>query len=263
MTDISLRKYFGIILLVLFVFILSHCTDTSTGPPAEELTDPYSHIEQPGTAANDFLADSNFTAIVLEIDYMPGYAPDSDALDSLKAFFEQRLHKSSVTFKEPTQIDSRVEDRYSANEIRDIEEQERSTFSSGDTLAAYMVIVDAKYEERDLLGIAYYNTSNAFFGPSYEDAGSGIGPPTRYQIEAISFRHEFGHLWGLVNIPNSGTEMQTPHQDEENGYHCNNDQCLMYYATQRTNLIQNSVSGDDITPLGENCLADLAANGGK
>lgn len=252
-----------LIILVLAVFLIGNCSETATGPVPETQPRSYSHTAQPGTAANDFLADSNFTHLILEVDYMPGYAPNRDALDSLRKFFAQRLNKSSITIKEPEQIESREEDRYSANEIRDIEEVERSTFTRNDTLAAYMIIVDAKYEEQDLLGIAYYNTSNAFFGPSYEEASSGIGPPSRYQIEAISFRHEFGHLFGLVNIPNSGTEMQTPHQDTEHGNHCDNDQCLMYYATQRTELIQNSISGEEITPLDANCIADLRANGGK
>ena len=249
--------------LVLSLNLLGGCSDTSTNPDQMPPIPDYDHKVQPGTAANDFLADSNFTHLVLEVDYMPGYAPNEEALDSLGAFFEQRLHKQSISIKEPTQIESRGKDRYSANEIRAIEEEERSTFSGQDTLAAYMIIVDGKYRERDLLGIAYYNTSNAFFGPSYEEASSGIGPPSRYQIEAISFRHEFGHLFGLVNIPNSGTDMQTPHQDADHGNHCDNDQCLMYYATQRTELIQNAVSGDEITPLDANCLADLEANGGK
>ena len=252
--------FFTAILVSLGIYA---CTSTNTGPQGEQTEQSYSHTGQPGSAANDFLADSNFTELEVEVDYMPGYAPNERALDSLKAFFEQRLHKTSVTIKEPTQIESRGEEKYSANEIRDIEQEERSTFTEGSKLAAYMVIVDAKYEERDLLGIAYYNTSNGFFGPSYEDASSGIGAPSRYQIEAISFRHEFGHLWGLVNVPNSGTEMQTPHQDTEHGSHCDNDQCLMYYASERTNLIANELSGSGITPLDANCLADLEANGGK
>lgn len=259
----SKLRFSSLFSLVLSITLIGGCSDTATNPSQMPPVQDYAHDAQPGTAANDFLADSNFTHLVLEVDFMPGYAPNDDALDSLGNFFEQRLHKQSITIKEPTQIDSRGEERYSANEIRAIEKEERSTFTRQDTLAAYMIIVDAKYEERDLLGIAYYNTSNAFFGPSYEDASSGIGPPSRYQIEAISFRHEFGHLFGLVDIPNSGTEMQTPHRDSEHGNHCDNDQCLMYYATERTELIQNSISGDDITPLDANCLADLRANGGK
>jgi len=263
MTFLSFRRLFLLLVIGVSTLAISFCTDTTTAPPGDQNREPYSHTAQPGTAANDFMADSNFIHLVLEIDYMPGYAPNTKAIDSLKNFFEKRLYKNSITIKTPIEIESRGEQRYSASEIRDIEDNERSTFSSGDTLAAYMIIVDSKYEERDLLGIAYYNTSNAFFGPSYEEASSGIGPPSRYQIEAISFRHEFGHLFGLVNIPNSGTEMQNPHRDTEHGNHCDNDQCLMYYATERTNLIENNISGDEITPLDANCIADLQANGGK
>lgn len=260
---ISAKRHILFIVVFLFAIFVYTCTDTTTGPPPREELQPYSHTDNPGTSANDFLADSNFTELILEIDYMPGYAPNERALDSLKAFFEQRLNKMSFTIKKPTQIDSRGEEKYSANEIRNIEKEERSTFTEDKKLAAYMVIVDGKYEERDLLGIAYYNTSNGFFGPSYEEASSGVGPPSRYQIEAISFRHEFGHLFGLVNVPGSGTEMQTEHQDEAHGSHCDNNQCLMYYASEQTNLIANELSGDGITPLDANCKADLKANGGK
>jgi predicted Zn-dependent protease len=199
----------------------------------------------------------------VEIDYMPGYEPNAEALDSLKAFFEQRLHKNSITIKEPTQIESRNQASYSANDVRNIESEERSTFSEGDTLAAYFMIVDGDYSQRDLMGIAYYNTSNAFFGPAYDEASSGPGSISRYRVEAISFRHEFGHLFGLVDIPNSGTEMQEPHRDQEHGNHCDNDQCLMYYATQTTDLIGNTVGDQEITPLDANCIADLRANGGR
>ncbi|WP_441000830.1 hypothetical protein [Fodinibius sp. SL11] len=235
----------------------------STGPETQEPEQGYSHVQNPGTSANDFLADSNFTHLVVEVDYMPGYEPNAEALDSLKAFFEQRLHKNSITIKEPTQIASRNQDSYSANNVRNIESEERSTFSQGDTLAAYFMIVDGSYSEQNLMGIAYFNTSNAFFGPAYDEASSGPGSISRYRVEAISFRHEFGHLFGLVNIPNSGTEMQQPHQDPENGNHCDNDQCLMYYATQTTDLIGNTVGDQEITSLDEHCIADLQGNGGQ
>lgn len=263
----TLRYYLlSVLMLTILGLGLQSCLD-SMGPENDDdnssAKESYSHTRNAGTSANDFLADSNFTHLIVEVDYMPGYAPDPEALDSLKSFFEQRLHKNSITIKSPAKIESGNQNRYSASEIRELEGQNRSTFSRGDTLAAYMIIVDGKYEERDLLGIAYYNTSNAFFGPSYEETSSGVGSPSRYQIEAISFRHEFGHLFGLVAVPGSGTEMQTEHQDEQHGNHCDNDECLMYYALERTNLIVNQLSGDSITPLDNNCIADLQANGGQ
>ncbi|HET6527352.1 MAG TPA: hypothetical protein VFG39_01240 [Balneolaceae bacterium] len=226
-------------------------------PPLPE----YSHIAQPGSAANDFLSDSRFTDLIVEVDYMPGYKPNERALDSLKAFFKQRLYKSSVIIKEPTKVPSGGEAEYSAEEIRTLEAKYRSTFTKDTRLAAYMIIVDGKYQEMELLGIAYYNTSNAFFGPSYDEASGAVGQPSRYQIETISFRHEFGHLFGLVAIPGSGTEMQTEHRDEQHGNHCDNEECLMYYATQTTGI--QYIAGEGISYLDANCIADLRANGGK
>ncbi|WP_138431262.1 hypothetical protein [Fodinibius saliphilus] len=252
----------SILLLLLTSFGLQSCLD-STGPEQKEPKETYSHTLNPGVAANDFLADSNYTDLVVEIDYMPGYAPNERALDSLKAFFQQRTQKHSITIKKPTEISSGGQNQYSANEIRNLESEQRSTFTKEDTLAAYFVILDGKYSEKDILGLAYYNTSNAFFGPSYDDASSGTGSPSRFQIEALSFRHEFGHLFGLVDVPNSGTEMQTPHKDPDHGNHCDNDQCLMYYATETTDLVENTFSDEEIPPLDDNCIADLQANGGK
>ena len=259
------KKVIFLFVLCVLPFIFISCSENTSGPPADNGDEAfsYSHTQQAGTAASDFLSDTEFPHLVIEVDYMPGYEPNNEALDSLQAFMEQRLHKNSVTILNPRLINSREQERYSAEQIRQIEQEERSTFSSEDTLAAFMIIVDGKYQEQDLLGIAYFNTSNAFFGPSYEEASSGIGPPSRFQIEALSFRHEFGHTFGLVNIPNSGTEMQNPHQDTEHGHHCDNENCLMYYATERTDLIAGTISGDEIPRLDANCLADLEANGGK
>lgn len=259
-----LRYYlFGIASLILTFILFQSCTDT-TGPGTKIPKPTYAHNLNPGRSANDFLADSNYTDLVVEIDYMPGYAPNGRALDSLKSFFRQRLHKSSITIKEPTEIPSGGQDQYSADDVRSLEKDHRSTFTKGYTLAAYCIIVDGKYAQQNVLGIAYYNTSNAFFGPAYDEASSGIGSPSRYQIEALSFRHEFGHLFGLVGIPTSGTEMQTPHKDPDHGNHCDNDNCLMYYATETTDLVGNTIgSGDEIPPLDANCKADLQANGGK
>ena len=254
--------------LLLLVWPTFSCYDGTTGPTSDQENEeePYSHVRGPGASANDFLADSNFTGLVVEIDYMEGYAPNARAVDSLRAFFEQRLHKSSITILDPSQIPAGGQDSYTASEIRDLEAQYRNEYTdsttSSTTLAAYMLIVDGEFSDASVLGIAYYNTSNAFFGAAYDQISGGVGQPSRFQVEATSFRHEFGHLFGLVAIEGSGTEMQTEHQDEENGHHCDNDQCLMYYAMESTDVF-GSVFGGEVPALDANCLADLEANGGR
>lgn len=252
---------FHVLIISLMIFA-SGCFDDTAGTGDDDNNSEYSHTQNPGLSANDLLSDENFSELIVEIDYMPGYAPNDQALDSLKAFLEQRLNKSSVTILEPSEVQSGGQNQYSANEIRDLEDQHRDEFTEGETLTAYMIIVDGYFAQNNVLGIAYFNTSNAFFGPAYDDASSGLGSPSRYQIESTSFRHEFGHLFGLVNIEGSGTDMQTDHHDEEHGHHCDNENCLMYYAMERPELI-GQFFDSSVAELDANCIADLQDNGGK
>lgn len=246
------------------------CLDSSGPAPSDPDNDdpasePFTHNQNPGMAASDFLADSNFTELVVEVDYMEGYAPNTEALESLESFLNQRLNKATVTILDPTVVPSGNQDSYSADDIRNLEGEYRDeiTETTEDTqLSAYMLIVDGTFTQNSVMGIAYYNTSSAFFGAAYDEASGGLGQTSRFLIEAVSYRHEFGHLFGLVNLLGSGTEMQQDHQDEENGHHCDNDQCLMYYAMETTDLF-GQFTGDEIPPLDQNCLDDLQANGGR
>lgn len=256
-------KVTGILTLLAFLFISYGCVNDPQGTDNGGNDFSYDHQQSPGFSANDMLSDENFSELIVEIDYMPGYEPNPRALDSLKAFLEQRLNKTAVTILEPSQIPTGDQNSYSASDVREIEAQERNNFSEENILSTYMLITDGYYTQQNVLGIAYYNTSNAFFGPAYDDASSGFGSLSRYQVEAISFRHEFGHLFGLVNIEGSGTEMQTDHQDEQNGHHCDNDNCLMYYAMEQSDIIQQMFNEETIPALDANCIADLQANGGQ
>ncbi len=47
--------------------------------------------------------------------------------------------------------------------------------------------------------------------------------------------------------------------DEAHPNHCDNKNCLMYYATQTSGLINNN----SLPALDADCVNDLRANGGK
>lgn len=257
MTPTKRFLVFNALILILALFAAS-CFNNPSGTD----DDSYVHVQNPGISANDFLSDENYTRLIVEIDYMQGFAPNDEALDSLQAFLERRLNKTSIIIQTPTEIPAAGQTSYTASEIRALEQQHRDEFTEGPTLAAYMLIVDSQYEDGNVLGIAYYNTSTAFFGGTYNEVSGGFNEPSRRLTESISFRHEFGHLFGLVNIPNSGTEMQTNHQDSEHGRHCTNETCLMYYAMENAGLF-GQFFGEGIPSLDGNCIADLRANGGK
>ncbi|MEX0647338.1 MAG: hypothetical protein WEA56_16535 [Balneolaceae bacterium] len=247
----------SILFVLISIFIFS-CGDSSVSDSADEFI--YSHERGPGSSAGDFLQEDEFRELILEVDYMEGHEPTQESLNNLQTFLEERLYKTSVTIRQPSEIAAAGQQNYSADEVRDLEEEYRNEFSQEGTLAAYFIILDGEYSQQNVLGIAYYNTSMAFFGETIQNISGGIGQPSRRMIETTVMRHEIGHILGLVD---NGTEMQEDHKDEGNGSHCDNDSCLMYYAVQTTNFFANLTEGGEIPELDAFCIADLQAAGGK
>lgn len=253
------------VLLLLGAAVLapSACGDGPTGPSGDGDQDggtPYVHDAAPGSSAADFLSAADFEHLVVQVQYVAGMAPSQEGLDDLRAFLEARLNK-------PGGVELRVAENaiapatgntYSAADIRALEAEHRTVYTSGDTLAAYLLVVDGRYEQENVLGIAYYNTSTALFGERIQDNTGGLSQPSRARVEGVVAMHEFGHLLGLVN---NGTDMQEPHQDTANGNHCDDDGCLMYYAV-RTTAFLGSLLGAAAPELDARCLEDLRANGG-
>lgn len=256
----KMQRLSPILLAMGILLVPPAACDSVKGPDNGD--QPYSHVRSVGASANDLLADDRFTSLVVEVDFMTGSEPDAGALDLLGEFLAARLHKSSITIRTPTEIPAGAQQSYTLEEIRALEEQHRDEFTDGSTLVTYMLIVDGEVEQANVLGVAHLNTSTTYFGAALDAVSGGLTQPTRRQAEATVFRHEFGHLMGLVAVPGSGTEMQTEHQDEAHGHHCDDDRCLMYYAVESTDLFA-SIFGGSIPELDANCLADLQANGGK
>lgn len=251
-----------LLLLGALALIPTACGDSPTDPSDNGNGDtPYAHDRTTGASAADLLSDQDFEHLVVEVQYVEGMAPEAGALDDLAAFLEARLSK-------PGGIEIRLDDQpigpgtgttYSAADIRALEEEHREIFTSGDTLATYLLVVDGQYTQENVLGIAYYNTSTALFGEKIQDNTGGLGQPTKRRVEATVAMHEFGHIMGLVD---NGTDMQEPHRDPDNGRHCDDDRCLMYYAVRTTDFLANLLDSGP-PPLDQNCLDDLQANGGR
>lgn len=252
-----LKVRYVLSLFALTLFIFFSCGDgnvTDTG--GEEFS--YNHEQNPGTSATDFLTDDEFDNLIVQIQYMEGYEPTGDAISGLQKFLEERLYKQSITI-ETEEIPATGQNSYSADEIRDLEREHRSLFSEEGTLAAYFIIVDGEFNQQQVLGIAHFNTSMALFGETIRETSDGIGQLSRSTVENIVMRHEVGHIIGLVN---NGVEMQNDHQDEENGRHCDVEDCLMYYAVRTTDFFAN-LFGGNVPELDEYCIEDLQAAGGR
>lgn len=257
----NLFRKFGLLLLsCALLFVITSCSDSTDSdtdaPPAE-----FNNKTAPGDSAQSFLEGDQYTSLQVEIDYMPGHKPTQEGLNNLQSFLEERLNKQSISLSTPTEITPESQSTYSANDIRALEEEYRDNYTEagGNKLHVYFLVVDGEYSSNsNVLGIAYWNTSVAFFGQTIENvSGTPPAAPSEEKVESIVFRHEFGHNMGLVG---NGTPTQSDHKTSSSA-HCTEDGCLMEPSVETANFFEN-FSGE-IPSLGEYCIEDLQANGGK
>ena len=212
-----------------------------------------------GASANEFLSGAKYTAINVQLQYMPGFAPDAAALNNLTAFLNTLVNKPAGITISQTPIAASGKSVFTLEDINAREVASRTEFTSGSTLSVYVLYVDAPFSTANVLGAAYRNTSLVVFGPTITSNSGGLNQPPRAKLETTLLEHEFGHLLGLVNL---GSPMVTGHEDATHLNHCNNSNCLMYYSVQTT-VIGGMLMNNPVPVLDANCKADLTANGGK
>jgi hypothetical protein len=241
------------------LFVVASCkkdTTTTNNDPAK-LPDDYSN-KSTGTSAHDILSASTYDALNIEIHNMPGYELSAGAILNLKEFLEANCYKPGGITITGKQINGNG-NTLTIDNIKAIEKLNRTNYTSGSTLQIYILVTDGNYSEAGVLGIAYRNTSVCLMGKTIFDNSGGIGQASRIKLETTVLKHELGHLLGLVGI---GSPMQVTHKDDAHGNHCNNTSCLMYYASETTDILGFLLTSPS-PELDVNCKADLVANGGK
>lgn len=250
----TLYKAVNLLIVLVFPFLWGCGSDDD-----DSISKPgtYSVTAGVGVSANDILSDKVFKSLVVEVAYMPGMKLSTNTVNEVKAFFESRTHKGKGIQILEREIPSMNKAVYTATDIRNWEKEYRTTKPSGDKLSIWVCVVDGEYDNSGVVGIAYQNLSCALMGKTIADNSGGLTQPTKTKIETTIFLHEIGHLLGLVDI---GSPMVKNHS--AHGNHCDNENCLMYYAVENTDFF--SVLGSSPVPsLDANCLNDLKANGGK
>ena len=216
----------------------------------------------PGVSAHELLSSETYKSIKLEIHHMEGYPLSSSTASTVINWLEGLVNKPMGIQLVTKAIPAKGKEKYSVQDVRDIEDENRTAYNTGEELGLYILIVDG-YFEKDTeteasLGFAHRNTSIVLLGKRMAENSNRLGKPDKDRLEITVLEHELGHLLGLVNL---GTEMTTDHEDHEYGGHCDNEDCLMYWAVE-TNNIFNTLN-QPIPTLDENCRNDLKANGGR
>lgn len=212
---------------------------------------------------NDFLSAEDYTSLTVEIVYVEGLQPNATTVENLKAFLGELLNKPSGINVIERSIPSPGATIYNVDMLRQIELEQRSVNTEDDRLTAYFYFADGEYSgstaNSKVLGIAYDYSSMAIFEESVQEFSGGPGRPSIAKLESTVLQHEFAHILGLVN---NGTPLVDNHHDDEHEGHCDNQECLMYYLAETSDIAAN-LFGISAPVLDANCRADLKANGGK
>ena len=197
-----------------------------------------------------------------------------------------------------TQLDSPEEDNLTLQEIADLELENRTVYNEENTLGIYIYFADSPAVGDDdegqlvTLGAVYRNTSMVIHEVTIRRLAAQSSFISNADVEAATLNHEFGHLFGLVNL---GTPAINDHEDDEALNHCNVVGCLMRAQLQfvgssnKSNLLTaKSTYEDGITAgcaisaksilhllqsktgknsaapgLDAECILDIQANGGR
>ena len=254
-----MKNLFFIFLGLLLLAINNSCTKTENGIITQLPSINSDNNKVVGASAKDLLTATNYTSVKIEIQYMPGYAPDPAAINNLNSFFYNLINKPNGITIVQTPISASGKSILSLSDIATIEKNSRTVFSSGSQLGVYFLYTDGTYSEGNVLGLAYRNTSICIIGKTIYDNSGAVGQVSRTKLETTVLQHELGHILGLVDL---GSAMKINHKDAAHGNHCNNTNCIMYYASETTDALGFLLTGA-IPNLDVNCSADLRANGGK
>jgi hypothetical protein len=244
-------KKVTLVLIVLTTFICG----------CKKKTDP--EIIPAGISPYDYLAGAAYTKLDIEIGYDKGFPPSEETINNMKSFLAAHVNKPDGIQVYLKEIAGPAKERLSLADIKYAEDQYRTAINTSNSLSLYIYLTNAEYEEATgnykTLGIQYAPGSIVLFGKPMRASSGSIGQPPYPVLETSVVLHEFGHILGLVN---TGTKMTQSHEDSEHAHHCNNKECLMYFAVETNNLVAN-ILGGKVPALDANCNNDLKGNGGK
>lgn len=227
---------------------------------------------RPRPRFEDYIRGDRFTKLVLELDYVAGQEPRSASEAKVVETLSGVLSKpGGITFARHAQIASRgAGHAWSFSELDTLAKEIFDVPVEPDTTKMHVLFVDGHSDQDSqggkVLGLAWAHTHLVIFKKTIEDAcraglTGGLAERVCEDAEKGVWVHELGHLLGLVD---NGLAMATPHSDPSHPAHDRSDACVMYWAYDTGNFLdelRSRVIGGTASPLDfdEACRADIAA----
>lgn len=194
--------------------------------------------------------------LVVEINAVNGREPGGAALNTLHSRLSSVLDKPSGIQVLPPETFAASQETYSLEDVRRIEEAQRTRFSQGDTVTMHYLFLNGRFEEEGVLGVAYRASSIVIFTDQVRAASTPLVPPEAIMRSVLV--HEAGHLLRLVN---NGYTSPRDHEDPEHPGHTRHQDGVMYWAVESIS-VANVLGGgppDDFHPDSRADLAELKA----
>lgn len=284
-------KSFQVLLTLVLCSVLLACSknDSNEGSQTTNI-DKTANLQSTGDSANDILSNTNFDKMLIEIAYVSDFKPTESAIAQFTNFLRQYTFKQDIEVRY-LELDSPDEEDLELQEVADLEKENRTAYNDGRTLTIYIYFADAPSKGDDMteglvtVGAVYRNTSMIIYENTIRRLASQSTAISITDIESATLNHEFGHLFGLVDL---GSAMVNDHQDPEAENHCDVDGCLMraelqfgggaarssdagkgfnatcnLSGTTVLKMLQSKSGKGNTVALDAECVLDLKANGGR
>jgi hypothetical protein len=254
--------------IVLLAFVALSCKKDDGGAFQESIAENRKAL---GTSAEDLLSEDTYKSMTIELVYSPAYKPTKETLNAFSSFIHSRINKpDGVVFIETVISDQNGP--FSISQIRTIETEQRTRYTVGDDIAVYVYFASGNANSDTstsvTIGTAYQNTSIVIYEKTLQEITNNI-QDVLTRLEATTLHHEFGHLFGLVNIQNDDIHPGDAHEDLDHQKHCIIEDCLMYFESQNVKRDQLSknierLKGFQNIPVFDPdfCIQDLQVKGG-
>ena len=217
-----------------------------------------------GSFAADYLRSTNFTRLVVEVDYPANRPPTPASLELLHDRLVERCDKPDgvVVVADDAIPESEMLSIMPLDRVQALEDRYRDTFSDLATKTAAMYVLyvtghsDMDKDGGQLLGIAHRGGSIAYFVDRAE-RGDDLFVTTA-EVEGTGLVHEAGHLLGLVG---GGVPQTTYHVDPNSTFHDVDPDCVMYFLIHVPTALPN-LGDEDFAQFDRHCVDDLEAFGG-